>query len=858
MVFGRLSLRTKLTLVMTLLLAIISLAVYAYFPARLRRQAVDSLEQNGAALAEMTSFSIARGLSARDLPAVAEVLTATRRTPDLVYLVVLDTGGATYAGFNELMATQMEYRSIPMTRSGGPAVLRGGEPGALRSAGHQVSGGFSADGSVYQAVAPVRYQGRLVGQVYLGLSLDTINASIVRSKATVALVTAIAFMVGVVSVFLLSTLITGPLKRIATTAEQIAEGDFSRRADVRGDDEVGQLAVAFNLMIDRVHAAWRELEQWGRTLELRVSERTRELKDEVDERRRAEEALKLSEEQYRLLIERNLAGVYIASEDGRIVSCNEACARIFGHDTRDEFLAGDSTVPYRHRRDRDSIMDRLGRDGAVMNEEVELADAGGRSIWILENIRLVPAQGDAPASLEGIVLDITDRKRSEADIAFRAYHDLLTGLPNRALFLDRLSVQIQHAQRQESSLAVLFVDVDKMKDVNDTLGHHTGDKLLKMFGERLSSTLRGGDTVARVGGDEFLILISHIHGSRDAEAVVEKLRQRVAEVFLLDEDEMHVTMSVGGALFPTDGITPEDLIRNADGAMYRVKVAGGDGFELCPQIGRTGLGRHSLESEIRTGLERDEFEAYYQPQVNIATGRLSGAEALVRWNHPNRSVVEPAGFIGVAEQTGLIAQLGEVVLRKACLQAVAWRAAGLTLPRVSVNVSARQFHQRDFIGVIERILAETDCDPRSLELEITESVAMQKTDRSLRLLRRVREMGITIAIDDFGTGQSSLAYLKRFQIDAVKIDKTFVHDIDKHTNDAWIVTAVLLLAQQLGLRTVAEGVETEAQVTFLVQHGCEEIQGYLLSRPVPAATFEQRFLRERIVMPRRRLHADSA
>lgn len=839
MSLGRPSIRTRLTIMMTLLLAIMSVAVYVYFPSRLKRQAVDSVVQNGAALAEMTSFSIARGLSARDPSAIAEVLAAMRRNPDLVYVVVLDSSDLVYANYNELMASQVDFRSIPMKAIGATS----------QSEGRQVTGGFSSDASVFQAAAPVRYQGRQVGQLYLGLSLDPINASIARSKATIALVTAIAFMAGVVGVFVLSTLITGPLQRIVNTAEQIAEGDFSRRADVHGDDEVGQLASAFNLMIDRVHAAWRELEQWGKTLELRVSERTRELRDEVEERRRAEEALRLSEEQYRLLIERNLAGVYIASEDGRIVSCNEACARIFGHDSRDEFLAGAATVPYKRRRDRESIMRRLHQDGAVMNEEVELSGSRDRSIWVLENIRLIPAQGGASASLEGIVLDITDRKKSEADIAFRAYHDPLTGLPNRDLYLDRLRVELSHAQRERTELAVLFLDVDNMKIINDTLGHDTGDRLLRMFGERLSSTVRRGDTVARVGGDEFLVLLSHIHGAKDAEHVAKKIRSRMSEVFLVEEDEMHVTTSIGAALFPADGATAEDLIRNADGAMYRVKEAGGDGFELCSQIGRSGLGRLSLEKQIRAGLEHDEFVAYYQPQINISTGVLSGAEALVRWNHPNRSVVEPGGFIAVAEQTGLIALLGEVVLRKTCLQMVSWQAAGAAPPRLSVNVSARQFHQRDFVGMIERILGDTNYDPRKLELEITESVAIQKTDRSLRMLRRLREMGITIAIDDFGTGQSSLAYLKRFPIDAVKIDKSFVLDIERHASDEWIVTAVLLLAMQLGLRTVAEGVESEAQFAFLAEHGCEEAQGFLISRPVPAPVFEQRFLRTKLAMP---------
>ncbi len=853
MVIGRLSIRTKLTAVMTLLLAITSVAVYVYFPSRFRAQAVESVVQKAAALTEMTSFSIAKGVATHDLSAVAEVLTAMRRNPDLVYIVVLDQGGTTFGGFDEIAANQESFRSIPMRRLvAGLQLPRGAAPSGVsgQTTPREIDGGVSSDGAVYQTLSPVRYHGRLVGTVYLGVSLDPIRADINRSKATIALVTAIAFMVGVLAVFALSTFITGPLQRIARTAEQIAEGDMSQRADVQSGDEVGQMAKAFNLMIDRVHSAWRELEQWGKTLELRVDERTRELTAEVDERRRAEEALRVSEEQYRLLIERNLAGVYVASADGTIVSCNEACARIFGFPSREEFLAGTAAVPYMYRHDRDSIMRRLAENGAVTNEEVELAGRDGRSIWALENVRLIPGKDDAtPASLEGIVLDVTDRKRSEEEIAFKAYHDALTRLPNRALFLDRLRIALAQAERNGTELAVLFLDLDDMKIINDTLGHATGDDLLRKLGDRLEATLRRGDTVARVGGDEFLLLLAQIHGERDAERVAGKIHERLTEPFLVEDDEMLVTTSIGVAVYPADGDTAEALIRSADGAMYRVKERGGNGFELCSRIGRSGLGRLSLEAQMRTALERDEFEVYYQPQLNIATRALSGAEALVRWNHPDRSIVEPAAFIAVAEQTGLIASIGEAVLRKACSQMVAWQESGSAPPRIAVNVSARQFYQRDFIGMIERVLAETRYEPRNLELEITESVAVQKTDRSLRMLRRLREMGITIAIDDFGTGQSSLSYLKRFPVDAVKIDKSFVFDIEKHASDEWIVTAVLLLATQLGLRTVAEGVETEAQCAFLAEHGCLDMQGYLISRPVPASIFEKRMLAKKPAEP---------
>lgn len=855
MLIGRLSIRTKLTLVMTLLLAIISVAVYVYFPARLEQQALNSVVQKAAALTEMTSYSIARGLTSRDPSQVAEVLAAMRRNPDLVYIVVLDTAGVPYASFNELAATDVHFRSIPMRRID-PALRIPGRAvpphfGVRSPIAREVSGGISADGSVYQTSAPVRHEGLFVGTVYLGISLEPIESDIKRSRATIALVTAIAFMVGVLAVFALSTLITGPLQRIVDTAEQISSGDLARHAEVNSADEVGQLARAFNRMVDRLHAAWSELEQWGKTLEMRVDERTRELQEEVEERTRAEEAQRLSEERYRLLIERNLAGVYVADENGLILSCNEACARIFGYASREEFLASGAAVPYMYPHDRDSILRRLREDGAVTNEEVELSAAAGGSVWALENVRFIPSQGDSPATLEGMVLDITARKRSEEEIAFKAYHDALTRLPNRALFLDRLRIALAHSERNGTELAVLFLDLDDMKAINDTLGHATGDELLKMLGERLTATLRRGDTVARVGGDEFLLLLTQIDGVHDAERVASKVRDVLSEPFAVEDDEIHVTASIGVAMYPTDGDNAEALIRSADGAMYRVKEAGGDSYEICSRIDHGGVGRLSVEQQLREAIERDEFVVYYQPQVNIRTVLLSGAEALVRWNHPHRSIIEPAGFIALAEQTGVIAALGEAVLRKACAQMVIWQKSGVAPPRVAVNVSARQFYQRDFIGMIERVLSDTSFDPAGLELEITESVALQKTNRSMDMLRQLRALGIAIAIDDFGTGHSSLTYLKRFAVDAVKIDKSFVTEMHKHASDEWIVTAILLLATQLGLRTVAEGVETEEQRSLLAEHGCREIQGYLISRPVPAATFAQRFLDAGVQRPLR-------
>ncbi|HEX2059955.1 MAG TPA: bifunctional diguanylate cyclase/phosphodiesterase, partial [Thermoanaerobaculia bacterium] len=357
----------------------------------------------------------------------------------------------------------------------------------------------------------------------------------------------------------------------------------------------------------------------------------------------------------------------------------------------------------------------------------------------------------------------------------------------------------------------------------------------------LSEMVRGGDTVARVGGDEFLILLS-VTDAEGAEAMARKVLAHLSEPFVIEHDELYLTTSIGVALYPSDGEDAETLIRNADGAMYRVKEIGGHGLQLSSRAARRNVGRLSLEEQLRAAIDRDEFVLHYQPQVLIGTRVLSGAEALIRWQRSDGTLVSPAGFMTVAEQSGLITAIGEVVLRKACQQMVEWQRVGSAPMRLGVNVSARQFYQRDFVGMVERVIAQTGVSPVRLELEITETVAMQTSHRALAMLQHLRAMGIAVAVDDFGTGQSSLSYLKRFPVDTVKIDRSFVNDLISGDNDEWIITAVLMLANHLGLRTVAEGVETEQQCDFLQGHDCREIQGYLISKPLDADSFAEKFL----------------
>jgi diguanylate cyclase (GGDEF)-like protein/PAS domain S-box-containing protein len=444
---------------------------------------------------------------------------------------------------------------------------------------------------------------------------------------------------------------------------------------------------------------------------------------------------------------------------------------------------------------------------------------------------------DDPA-VTGFILncrDVTERKRAEEIVRHLAYHDALTDLPNRTLFKDRLTQALAQARRKERTVAVLFLDLDHFKVVNDTVGHGEGDRLLRRVAERLTGRLRDGDTVARVGGDEFALVLSEITQVEDAAEIAERILRDFRRPWVLQGQEFLVTTSIGIALYPGDGDDAETLLRNADTAMYRAKESGRDSYQLyTAAMNARIVERLALENNLRRGLERGEFIVYYQPQVDIRSGQVVGVEALVRWQHPKQGLVLPAEFIPVAEETGLIVPLGEWVLRTACVQNKAWQQDGLPPVRVAVNLSARQFQQRGLTDTVAQVLRETGLSPRLLQLEITEGIAVQDVDFTIATLRRLRAMGIQIAIDDFGTGYSSLSYLKRFPIDAVKIDRSFVRDLTVNPNDAAIATTIITMAHNLKLSVIAEGVETEEQLAFLDQQQCDEMQGFLFSKPKPA------------------------
>ena len=437
--------------------------------------------------------------------------------------------------------------------------------------------------------------------------------------------------------------------------------------------------------------------------------------------------------------------------------------------------------------------------------------------------------------LVGIAIE---KFRDQETLASMAYYDVLTGLPNRVLLQDRLRQAMIEAERHERLVALMFMDLDRFKNINDTLGHEMGDLLLKKVAKRLQECVRPGDTVARPGGDEFILVLAGVAHVDDVSRVAQKVVDAFALPFEIGGREQFVTCSIGVTLYPFDDRDIETLYRNADVAMYHAKEEGRNNFQFySAEMNAQSYQRLTLENSLRHGLEREEFRLYYQPQVDLADGRIIGAEALIRWQHPELGLVSPADFIPLAEETGLIVPIGEWALRQACTQARAWQAAGLEPVRVAVNLSARQFRQQNLIDIIGTTLQQTGLAPEWLEVELTESLVMHDVNRTIEVLRGLEQRGVSVAVDDFGTGYSSLSYLRRLPIDVIKIDRSFIEHISDNADDAAIAVAIIALANSLQLKVVAEGVETRSQLNFLRHYDCDAVQGFYYSRPLPADDF---------------------
>ena len=462
-------------------------------------------------------------------------------------------------------------------------------------------------------------------------------------------------------------------------------------------------------------------------------------------------------------------------------------------------------------------------------------------------VRMMPLKSH---SVIALVRDITERKLAEEQIAFLAYHDSLTALPNNRLFKDRLQHAITQAERNEKLLAVMFLDLDRFKLINDTMGHSAGDELLKITSQRLIEAVRKTDSVAvnanglnssvaRLGGDEFTILLEDIESIQSLIHIAERIIENVRLPMMLGRQEVHISTSIGIAMFPDDGTQADEILRHADAAMYHAKGQGRNNFQFYTEsMNKSSVELLALENNLHKAIEQKELVLYYQPQISVMTGQIVGMEALIRWKHPDKGFISPGVFIPVAEETGMIMRIGEWVIREACEQGVRWLKAGYRLEKISVNLSARQLKDERLTGQIEDILRTTGMPAEKLGIELTESAIILDPDMALIRLQKIKELGISLSLDDFGTGYSSLSYLKRFPIDTLKIDQAFVRDVKVDHEDAALVKAIISMAHGLGMDVIAEGVEVQEQLEFLGANACDSIQGFLFSRPLPALEME--------------------
>ncbi|MFO1372332.1 MAG: EAL domain-containing protein [Candidatus Competibacteraceae bacterium] len=502
-----------------------------------------------------------------------------------------------------------------------------------------------------------------------------------------------------------------------------------------------------------------------------------------------------------------------------------------------------------HEQDRSRVSEWFAEIQEGMESRAishRLVDASGGVRHVRQQIEAILDASGCASHLYGTLQDVTELHQAEERIRELAFIDSLTRLPNRALFKDRLGTALKLAKRHHRQLALLFLDLDNFKRINDTLGHGVGDLLLQATAERLKLSVRACDSVsrnevneqdesvARLGGDEFTVLLPEVQHSEDAAIVAERVQANLSQPLTLSGHEVFVTPSIGIAVFPQDGDDAETLLKNADMAMYFAKRQGRNLYRFYDAtLNEAALKRLTMENQLRKAIERNELTLHYQPQLDLLSGRICGVEALVRWMNDLLGSVSPLDFIPLAEETGLIIPIGEWVLRTACQQAKVWKLAGIDLARMAVNISVLQFVQPGFTGLVAQILEESDLKPEALELEITESLLMKDPEGALHTLQALKNLGVQLAIDDFGTGYSSLSRLKQLPLDRLKIDKVFVREVNSQPNDAAIATAVIAMAESMGLRVIAEGVENEAQLRFLESKRCNEIQGYYLSRPLP-------------------------
>ncbi|HEX5337427.1 MAG TPA: EAL domain-containing protein [Gallionella sp.] len=608
--------------------------------------------------------------------------------------------------------------------------------------------------------------------------------------------------------WLLAGRIARPITRISQAAEKIAAGDLVYDAPAQlGDGEVAHLSAAIHNMVEK-------------------------LTGEIAQRRKAEESLRLSAK----VFENNTEAIMITDADHNVVSVNRAFTGITGY-SEEEVLGKNPRILSSGRQSREfyqAFYESLSSKGQWRGE-IWNKRKNGEVFPEWTTISILRDEQGRITHYIAVFLDITERKKEEERIQYLANYDVLTGLPNRYLLDDRLNQTITLTQRHQTKMALMFIDLDHFKNINDSLGHDVGDALLKKVSQRLKLCLRRSDTLARQGGDEFVALLGDMGSENEATFIAEKMVESLREPFTVGEYHLSVTPSIGVSIYPDDGETSVQLLRNADLAMYRAKDSGRNRFEYYkPEMNVKALQRLKLENDLRDAIANGQLMLYYQPKVNVASGKMVGMEALLRWRHPELGFVSPAQFIPVAEESGVINEIGDWVLQQAALQQRVWQSSGYRIVPIAVNLSVRQFGQNNLAEKIQAIVRDAGIPAHFIELELTESMMMDLGADSLKIMDKLNEAGFDLSLDDFGTGYSSLSRLKLLPVKSLKIDQSFVRDIDTDENDEAIVNATAVLAHAMEMKVIAEGVETQGQLDFIRNLQCEEYQGYLFSRPVPA------------------------
>jgi len=781
-----LHLRTKLiaSILLTSVLAVVltSLALVSYD----RYYQIKNVSEDMRILADVVANRSTAALVFADTHQAEANLTALGENPNVIMACIYDSGGEVFALHH---FTQLDQKPCPVN--------------ATHSA-------MAIDDNI-EIFAPIELDGLVVGTLYIDLSLLWINNRWQQQIQFIFIVSLLVIALAFMIARYLQQILIKPIQKISSTARTITEQqDYSLRAERGVKDELGDMVDVFNDMLSKIE---QENDRLG-----------------------------ASEEKFRQLSTVSPVGIFQVDLEHKITYVNNRWSQITGMEQPSASLE--------NWLSRIRIQDRrraLKAWSALMQHHqdfvVEVGFEKGEDItWsIIEASVLHDGKGEVYGYM-GAISDITDLKNAQLQMETLAFFDPLTGLSNRRLFIDRLEKAVSESRRRNTLIALLFIDLDQFKRINDSLGHEAGDQLLVEIARRLETSVRESDTVSRIGGDEFTVLLSDIDSSNGVRHIYEKILTRLGTPIAINNQEVITTVSIGITLGPSDGDSGSTLMRNADMAMYQAKAMGRNNYQFFSQdMNKEMMGYLEIEKNLRDSIKaQDEFVIFYQPKTNLSDGEFIGAEALIRWLPKGKDMISPDRFIPIAEESGLIVPIGKWVLRESCMQVKRLIDSGLWPghAKVAVNLSARQFSDPELIHHIQETLQVTGCPVEILELEITESTLMGDVESAILTMRRIQEMGISIAIDDFGTGYSSLSYLKRFPIDVLKVDRSFVMDIPKDRNDMEITAAVIAMAHKLHLKVVAEGIETQAQLDFLKDNHCEYGQGYYIAKPMPMEQLE--------------------